>query len=529
MFSTYDCDDTEYSLFLLKQYQEATDHSVIVSKTNTKGMITYVNNEFCRVSEYSREELLGQNHNIVRHPDNPKSLYEEMWNTIKNKKQTWQGMLRNYTKSGGSYYVKTTIKPILDKSNNVIEYIALRDDITDIMSPRRQLNDLLDSSTEAIVILIRIEGFDDIENFYGQKLTHTIEENFADELLNFIPKSCSFNKVYILGNGEYAFAQNSKEVINNIESVIKHLKELQQNINDANINIGEIDYDISVVISVSYGENSLEDAKHGMKELIRRKQDFIVSNGFAQKEHDDAEENIKTIKMVKNAIDNVNIISYFQPIINNKTKEIEKYESLVRLVDEYENIISPFAFLDVAKKGRYYPKITSLVLENSFDALNHTDMDISINISVIDIEKKLTRVKLIKLIEQYKDDASRIILELLEGEEVKNFDIIKSFISKVKVLGVKIAVDDFGSGYSNFARLLEYQPDIIKIDGSLVKNIEHNKLSLSVVKTIVAFAKDQNLKTVAEYVENENIFNILNNLGVDYSQGYYFGKPQPLN
>ncbi len=95
-------------------------------------------------------------------------------------------------------------------------------------------------------------------------------------------------------------------------------------------------------------------------------------------------------------------------------------------------------------------------------------------------------------------------------------------------MGVKIAIDDFGVGYSNFERLLEYQPDILKIDGSLIKNIDNNPLSFNIVETIVAFAKKEHILTVAEYVENEDIFNILNDLGIDYSQGYYFGKPSAL-
>ncbi len=102
------------------------------------------------------------------------------------------------------------------------------------------------------------------------------------------------------------------------------------------------------------------------------------------------------------------------------------------------------------------------------------------------------------------------------------------FIDDVKKLGVKIAIDDFGAGYSNFERLVNYQPDILKIDGCLIRDIETNSYSLSVVKTIVAFAKEQNIQIVAEFVENENIFDILNNLGIEYSQGYHFGKPAAL-
>ena len=95
-------------------------------------------------------------------------------------------------------------------------------------------------------------------------------------------------------------------------------------------------------------------------------------------------------------------------------------------------------------------------------------------------------------------------------------------------MGVQIAIDDFGAGYSNFERLLEFEPDILKIDGSLIKNIITDHYSKNVVETIVNFAKKQNIKTIAEYVENEEIFNFLNELGVDYSQGYFFGKPEDL-
>ncbi|MEA3384292.1 MAG: EAL domain-containing protein, partial [Campylobacterota bacterium] len=93
---------------------------------------------------------------------------------------------------------------------------------------------------------------------------------------------------------------------------------------------------------------------------------------------------------------------------------------------------------------------------------------------------------------------------------------------------VCIAIDDFGVGYSNFERLLEFEPDILKIDGSLIRNITTDKYSQNIVETIVNFAKKQNIETIAEYVETEEIFDFLNEIGVDYSQGYYFGKPEKL-
>ena len=199
------------------------------------------------------------------------------------------------------------------------------------------------------------------------------------------------------------------------------------------------------------------------------------------------------------------------------------------MIDEEEKVLSPYHFLEVSKKGNYYNKITSRVLENSFKMLNHISTQLSINISSIDIEKEKTRNKIFELLSEYKNDAHRIVFELLEDEEVKDFKIIKDFIKTVKKLGVQIAIDDFGAGYSNFERLLEFEPDILKIDGSLIKNIAIDTYSRNVVETIVDFAKKQNIETIAEFVENEEIFDILNIIGVDYSQGYYFGKPENLN
>jgi len=233
--------------------------------------------------------------------------------------------------------------------------------------------------------------------------------------------------------------------------------------------------------------------------------------------------------MVKIALENYNVISYFQPIINNKTKQIEKYESLVRIVDENGNILSPHSFLEISKKGNYYNKITHRVLENSFKILKQISTKISINLSSLDIEKEETRTKLYQLLDEYESDRNRVIFELLEDENVKDFKIIKNFIRKVKSMGVMIAIDDFGSGYSNFERLLEFNPDILKIDGKLIKNIVNDIYSRNIVETIVTFTKKQNIITIAEFVENEEIFNILDELGVDYSQGYYFGKPKNMN
>jgi len=514
---------------LLDQYQEATDRSSIVSKTNPKGIITYVNQEFMDISGYSKDELIGVNHNIIRHPDSPKSLYKDMWHTIKNKKEIWKGIIRNQSKDGKSYYVKTTVKPILDIDNNIVEYIALRDDITDIMNPKKQLNDAIQNLKEPLLVYMKLEDFKTLEEFYDNTTVEQIEDNITQYLNEHLPNNCKFEKVYQLGNGEYAMVNEKNICLQNEDNFITQIKEFQNSIREGVVNIDDIKYDISIIMSLSYDTNQvLEDVKLGIKELEKRKQSFIIANGLAQQEYEKAAKNMKTISMIKKALSNLKIISHFQPIINNKTQEVEKYESLVRLIDENDKVLSPFLFLDISKKGKYYNQITNRVLDNSFSALKNTNMDISMNLSALDIEQKATRDVIFELLEEHKQYGSRIVFELLEDEGVKEFQTIIDFINNVKKFGVKIAIDDFGAGYSNFERLLDYQPDILKIDGCLIRDIQTNNYSKSVVKTIVTFAKEQGIQTVAEFIENEAIFNIVKELGVDYSQGYYFGKPEAL-
>ncbi len=518
------------NLYFLQEYKKATNESSIVSKTDTKGIITYINDAFCEISKYSKDELIGKNHNIVRHPDNPKSIFEDMWHTIKDKKQIWKGVVRNRAKDGKSYYVDSLVMPVLDLDNNIIEYISLRNDITSIMNPAKQLSDAIKNANDPILIYLKLDKYDMIEEFYDHDTVEKIQNKAYEHLCKRISEVYEFDTLYQLGNGEYALILEKSKYLEDEKSFTIKLKEYQEIIKDDKISLDNIEYDISVLISLSYEkEKILESAKLGIKKLLQIKQDFIIANNLATIEQDKAKENMQTISMINTAIEQSKIVSYFQPIIDNNTKKIVKYESLVRLINEQDKVLAPFFFLETAKKSNQYSKITNIVFEHSFTMLKNCEYDISINLSALDIEQKSTRNKIIDLLQRHESMTSRIVFELLEDENIKDFSIVKEFISEVKSYGVKIAIDDFGAGYSNYERLLDYQPDILKIDGCLIRDIETNSYSHSVVKSIVTFAKEQNIQTVAEFIENEAIYNIVKELGVDFSQGYYFGKPEPLN
>ena len=516
----------------LEAHQQATSLGALISKTDPKGIITYVNDAFCEVSGYAQEELVGKNHNIVRHPDNPSEMFEEMWRTIKAEKKVWRGVVRNRAKDGKSYYVDSLIMPILDPDGNVIEYISPRNNITDIMQPSRQLQSALKQFHEHALLYLKMKDYDIFEGFYDTETLERIQEKLAQFLQKKISELYTFDRVYALGNGEFAlliiypdyYGKKGSDTL--LEDELTHL---QTHLEEETISLGAIHVRASLMISLVYeNDRVLESAKLGIKKLIEQRKDFIVANRFASFEQARARDNMKMVRKIREAIDRSRIVSYFQPVIDNQTGDIVKYESLVRLKDAHDEIFSPFDFLETSKRCGCYPHITEKVLQNSFAILKQTEADISINLSITDIEHRPTCTAITDFLKNNMTLAPRIIFELLEDEMTRDYQHIYAFATQVKMFGARIAIDDFGAGYSNYERLLSYRPDILKIDGSLIHTLAQNTYSLSIVKSIVTFAKEQNLKTVAEFVENDTVFQIVKELGIDYSQGYLFGKPQQL-
>ncbi len=226
-----------------------------------------------------------------------------------------------------------------------------------------------------------------------------------------------------------------------------------------------------------------------------------------------------------------NIVSKVQSsvsdlVYNIKTKSITKYEALARIIDEDGTVIPPYHFLEISKKARLYSNITKSIISKTFiSAKKYPHLSFSINLSIADMQDEDT----VSFIEKSLTDLNnpqKIVFEILESESIENYKSINAFITRFKSTGYRFAIDDFGSGYSNFAHLIELNIDFIKIDASLIKNIHKDTKSYEIVKTIAEFAKIINVQTIAEYVESKEILNKITHLGIDYAQGYYISKPQ---
>jgi len=189
-----------------------------------------------------------------------------------------------------------------------------------------------------------------------------------------------------------------------------------------------------------------------------------------------------------------------------------------------KKIISPLLFIPISKNIKVYDIVTKTIIDKSFETFENNNFEFNINLSIDDIMSgKIFRFIIDKL--KNSKAANRVTFELLESEAVQDFKKVERFINEIKRYGAKIAIDDFGSGYSNFSYLTKIDADYIKIDGSLIANIDVDKTSVLIVETIVGFAKKLGIKTVAEYVHSSVIMDKVKSLGIDYSQGFYIDEP----
>jgi len=518
----------------LEQYKMILDYNSIVSKTDADGIITYVNDTFCEASGYSRDELVGNKHNIIKHPENSQYIYKEMWDTIKNKK-IWQGTIKNRKKNGETYYVKSTIAPILNVKNEIVEFIAARTDVTDLIRKdeiiKNQFMDELtglqnrtallydlksDADSKASLVLVNIDRFSDINDYFGYEAGDKVLKNLSKTLLD------KQRKVYRISGDEFAILceheldENAKLTITSILDALENSNYYFQNM--------KISLFLSCGVAYANKKDIYKLSHIALKEnkQTNKKITFFNENPNLQNR---LKNNLEIISKIKNAIDNDKFVAYYQGIVDNQTKKIVKYEALIRLKGSNGEVMSPVDFLEHAKKAKLYTQLTKIMLQKTFQKFADLAYSFSINFTLEDIKSEDVFRCLIENLDKYKC-GKRVIIEIVESEGIENFDEVSHFIQKIKTYGCRIAIDDFGTGYSNFSYLGKLDIDFIKIDGSLVLGIHNGISELLSIESILHYTKKMNIKTIAEFVEDEETYNVLHNIGVDFSQGYYFSKPQ---
>ncbi len=407
-----------------------------------------------------------------------------------------------------------TAQVLLEKQNEKLAYF---DQLTTLPNRQKILLDI-NMKTPTACVIFNIDEFKEVNDFFG---TENGDKILHDIALWFLKLDL---ETYRIDGDEFAilyYEDISVEMIkHNVENLLSLFEEELFHIEDENIHI-------QLSAGIAKAKNRLL-TKADIAVHYAREQKIKIA---VYEENANIEEkykkNIAMATSIREALLDNRIVCHYQAIMDTKTGEINKYETLVRMIDNNNEIVPPLSFLPIAKKMKLYSHITKEVIHQSCNTFKDRTETFSVNLSIDDIKDANTVQEIINTIIK-TNTASRIVFEILESEGIENYDEVEGFITQIKSLGAKIAIDDFGTGYSNFEHILKLNVDYIKIDGSLIKNIEENKKHQIIVETIVDFAKKMGSKTIAEFVCNENIFSIVKNIDVDFSQGFYIGKPNIL-
>ncbi|MCF6340142.1 MAG: bifunctional diguanylate cyclase/phosphodiesterase [Sulfurimonas sp.] len=382
-----------------------------------------------------------------------------------------------------------------------------------------QLRNILEDSKNFSLVIFNIDNFQIINNFYGYIVGDYVIEKVGRYLKEKIPKY----DIYKLSGDEFAFVIDKNMGFYDLK---EYLSNLYQEINNIIIEYQDIKIYIDFTLASSTNKNNkniFSKVSMALKYAKEVGASFWIYED-RMKFEDEYKRNLQLSGIIKYAVENSEIVPYFQAIIDTKTAEIKKYECLARLVDKNKKILSPALFIPVAKKIKIYNIITKTIIDKSFATFENNNYEFSINLAIEDIMSNEIFNFIIDKLKNSKA-SSRVIFEILESDAIEDFKKVERFIVEIKRYGAKIAIDDFGSGYSNFGYLTRMNVDYIKIDGSLVKDIDVDSNALLVVETIVEFAKKLGIKTIAEYVHSSIIMDKVKSLGIDFSQGFYIDKP----
>jgi len=521
----------------LEQYQKLLDLSCMVSKGDLKGHITYTNASFQRVTGYTAEEMLGKPHNLFRHPSTPKKVFKELWDTIQSG-NVWRGSSKNLGKGGKPFYTQQVIMPITDDRGTILEYIAARYDITELLEKREQLQlafstDTLTALGSRFKLLKEIErgpqgqclALLDMVSFHGvNKLYGT---PVGDRILKYIGESLSL----FFGGSKATLYRLNADVFGVLMpsdgDFVGQMTRFLDQFSRENFCLDETEGE-EIPITLTCGvacrqENLLTCADSALKGAKRANQRLLIYNQDLA-DSDEYKQKIYWIDTVQQAMTEGRLVAYYQPIVDLASGQIRKFETLMRLIDKEGKPVAPGLFLPVLKQTQFYAYMTHAMIEQACSFFKDKPCHFSINFTVDDLLRKETIQQIVDTARRY-DVLERLVLEIVETENIQNYDQALDTINYLKGLGCSISIDDFGSGYSNFSYLTQVQADVIKIDGSLVQEINKDDRTRELISSIVQFAHRSQMKVVAEFIDSEEILQAVKGIGCDFGQGYYFSPP----
>jgi PAS domain S-box-containing protein len=527
--------DLHHQLGVLEQYRLILDKTSLVSRTDSEGVILDVNETLLQTTGYTREQMLGHSHNIERHPDTPLESFRDLWDTIQSGR-VWTGVLKNRRADGSSYIKQASIVPLTGPDGK-IEYLSSGQDITALVDHAQELENafhtdpvtglgsrirLLKDVGQAMdpgVLLVDIAGFSSFNRNFGPAVADGILRQLASKLLDF--SRIRRATAYRIQADTFALCFDAVDSAD----FDRLTKELLDQISQWSFDMAGAPTPLIFHLGGARGgQSSFLYADLALNRAKETNQRIFLYRPGDEGSAPDHLANLALLTQIDLALKNNRVYPVFQPILDLETGKVGKYECLMRIEDDRGKTLSPETFLELSKKTNLYHQLTLRVLEFSIEAFTDRKDEFSINLTIEDLMDAST-VSFLIAAALRRRVADRLIIEVVETEELRDPGRTFRALDDLRAAGMRIAVDDFGAGYSNFDYLLKLNPSYVKIDQSITQNLLKDERARGLLFSVVQFAKTSGMKTIAEYIDSPELLAQVKSVGVDFAQGWLIGKP----
>lgn len=541
----------------------ALNAHAIVAMTDSRGVITEVNDKFCTISQYSREELIGQTHRIINSGHHPREFFQDLWRTI-TRGEVWSGDVCNRAKDGSLYWVQSTVVPLIGNNGKPEQYIAIRADITsrkaaEAKAQRMALHDALtglpnrrlmtDKLKEAVfskaqqpgfgaVLLMDLDHFKEVNDTLGHAVGDELLQQVTSRLANSIRQT---DTVARFGGDEFVIILNS--VGADVANATKNTKAVCETIGlvlAEPYQLGDQHFEVTQSIGATLF-NCEEDQP---EELIQQADIALYSAKAAGRNQlcfFDPLQQAQTIarallaRDLRQALENNEMVLFYQPIVDAQQNIFVGVEALLRWFHPEHGLVPPDSFIPLAERSGLILPLGDWVLKTACQQLAQWQDDpklealvVAVNISARQLSQADFVDKVKGALAQTGARAERLRLELTESIFQDN---IKDTVSKMDTLrrvGVRFSLDDFGTGYSSLSYLKRLPLDHLKIDKSFIDDILTDPSDAAIVRTVITLAKSLGVGVVAEGVETRAQQDWLLENGCDFFQGYLFSRPMAM-
>lgn len=396
---------------------------------------------------------------------------------------------------------------------------SFEDPLTGLPNRHRFQYDLERRHHHALMI-VNVQNYRELSAFFGPEIGNDLLRQMGQwlESLDLLP--------YRLSGDEFAILieenRSRKELEESAAQLLSRLKD-----QPFSIGVETISLDIAIGIDPGPDTVSLPRADTALRHAKKIGKGMMVFDATLQLDAH-YKENLAHIKMIHDALEAGRIICFYQPIVSCERGLIETYATLVRMIDEHAQLIGPDDFITMAQKTRLYPKITRAVVTQACETFSTRNESFTITLSIRDMTDSST-IRFIEEMLVQTDTAHRVIFDIRESEASANFAAALNFIRRMKTLGAKIAIDNYGKEPSTLDNLLRLHADFIKIDSRMVEEASINPKEATTVEALAEFAKKLGVETIAVHVTDEASYRWVQKIGINYAQGNYTGKPAAIS